>query len=226
MAPIPISVFTGFLGAGKTTTILNLLPLLPKDYKVVLLKNEFGDVEVDSKLAQQSSLAAVSEILNGCMCVRRCHLVLCSSCAGAVCSSGRCRRRSSRYAVRPLFIVRSRLIPRRQLSPGSHHHRVLVSASLDPRTILILYSGSAFPATLAFQIRQLAQDTGDFVLDAIITVVDAENFAGYEDDSPTARMQASYSDIILIVRPSPPSLPSLTTRRTNGNTSPSAISTS
>jgi G3E family GTPase len=82
---IPITVFTGFLGAGKTSIILALLPQLPKDYKVVLLKNEFGDVEgmfvtfidllreyspnlsVDSQLAKQSSLTAVSEILNGCM---------------------------------------------------------------------------------------------------------------------------------------------------------------
>ena len=80
---IPITVFTGFLGAGKTSIILSLLPRLPEGYKVVLLKNEFGDVEgeslvfntilnlrsilVDSKLAAQSSLTAVSEILNGCM---------------------------------------------------------------------------------------------------------------------------------------------------------------
>ena len=89
---IPITVFTGFLGAGKTSIILSLLPRLPQNYKVVLLKNEFGDVEggfrqvllrrvmglrrtmtsdlafsVDSQLARQSSLAAVSEILNGCM---------------------------------------------------------------------------------------------------------------------------------------------------------------
>ena len=70
---IPITVFTGFLGAGKTSLILSLLPKLPKDYKVVLLKNEFGDVQVDSKLAQESSLTAVSEILNGCMSV---HFVL------------------------------------------------------------------------------------------------------------------------------------------------------
>lgn len=44
-AYIPITVFTGFLGAGKTSIILSLLPKLPKDYKVVLLKNEFGDIE-------------------------------------------------------------------------------------------------------------------------------------------------------------------------------------
>jgi Ni2+-binding GTPase involved in maturation of urease and hydrogenase len=42
---IPITVFTGFLGAGKTSIILSLLPQLPADYRVVLLKNEFGDIE-------------------------------------------------------------------------------------------------------------------------------------------------------------------------------------
>jgi G3E family GTPase len=42
---IPITVFTGFLGAGKTSIILSLLPQLPSDYRVVLLKNEFGDIE-------------------------------------------------------------------------------------------------------------------------------------------------------------------------------------
>ena len=33
MSPIPITVITGFLGSGKTTLILNLLPQLPKTYK-------------------------------------------------------------------------------------------------------------------------------------------------------------------------------------------------
>jgi G3E family GTPase len=61
-------------------------------------------------------------------------------------------------------------------------------------------SRSAFPATLAFQIRELEKETGGaFKLDAIVTVIDAENFKGYEDKSPTAKMQAAYTDIILIV---------------------------
>ena len=69
-----------------------------------------------------------------------------------------------------------------------------------PDRIFIECSGSAFPATLAFQIRELERQTGgDLKLDAIITVIDAENFVGYEDTSPTAKMQASYSDVILIV---------------------------
>jgi G3E family GTPase len=64
MAPISVTVFTGFLGirqnrdfirtqrspafiigAGKTSLILKCLPQFPQDYKVVLLKNEFGDVQ-------------------------------------------------------------------------------------------------------------------------------------------------------------------------------------
>ncbi|KAJ7158891.1 CobW/HypB/UreG, nucleotide-binding domain-containing protein [Mycena filopes] len=154
-SPIPITVFTGFLGAGKTSIILSLLPRLPKDYKVVLLKNEFGDIEVDSQLAKQSSLAAVSEILNGCMC---CVLV------GQMQTA--------------LLEIRDKYRPDR---------------------IIIECSGSAFPATLAFQIRELERQTqGDLKLDAIVTVIDAENFLGYEDTSPTAKMQASYTDMILI----------------------------
>ncbi|KAG8720880.1 hypothetical protein FRC08_017462, partial [Ceratobasidium sp. 394] len=152
---IPITVFTGFLGAGKTTIVLSLLPKLPKDYKVVLLKNEFGDVEVDSQLAANSSLAAVSEILNGCMC---CILVG--------------QMKTALLEIRDQY---------------------------HPDRIIIESSGSAFPATLAFQIRELERETdGDFKLDAIVTVVDAENFAGYEDTSPTAKMQAQYTDVILL----------------------------
>ncbi|KAM6504433.1 cobW domain containing protein [Amanita muscaria] len=151
----PITVFTGFLGAGKTSVILSLLPRLPKDHKVVLLKNEFGDIKVDSKLAEQSTVTAVSEILNGCLC---CVLV------------------------------------------GQMETALLeLKEKYDPDRIIIECSGSAFPATLAFQIRKLERETGGKLkLDGIITVIDAENFIGYEDTSPTAKMQASYTDLILI----------------------------
>ena len=64
------------------------------------------------------------------------------------------------------------------------------------------HSGSAFPATLAFQIRDLERETSRALsLDAIVTVIDAENFTGYEDTSVTARMQAQYTDVLLIVSP-------------------------
>ncbi|CAG8812458.1 6419_t:CDS:2, partial [Gigaspora margarita] len=64
---IPVTVFTGFLGSGKTTIILSLLSRVPKGYKLCLLKNEFGDAEVDSELAKENNLE-VQEIINGCLC--------------------------------------------------------------------------------------------------------------------------------------------------------------
>ncbi|KAH9018475.1 cobW-domain-containing protein [Lactarius pseudohatsudake] len=141
---IPVTVFTGFLGAGKTSIILSLLPQLPKYYRVVLLKNEFGEIEVDSQLAKQSNLTAVSEILNGCMCC---------------------------------VLIGQMKLP---TSPPHTHTRSLA------------HSGSAFPATLAFQIRELERETARaLALDAIVT-------AGYEDTSVTARMQAQYTDVLLI----------------------------
>ncbi|KAI9451582.1 cobW-domain-containing protein [Russula earlei] len=152
---IPITVFTGFLGAGKTSLILSILPQLPTAYRVVLLKNEFGDIEVDSQLAKQSSLTAVSEILNGCMC---CVLV------------------------------------------GQMKNALLeILEKYHPDRIIIESSGSAFPAHLAFQIRELERETSRaLALDSIVTVIDAENFTGYEDTSVTARMQAQYTDVLLI----------------------------
>ncbi len=49
-----------------------------------------------------------------------------------------------------------------------------------------MHSGSAFPATLALQIRQLEPE--GFKLDGVVTVIDCVNFRGYEDTSPTAKV--------------------------------------
>lgn len=66
--PIPVTVFTGFLGAGKTTIILDLIKQTPKKYKVAWLKNEIGSVAVDSELATSGGVSMVKEMLNGCVC--------------------------------------------------------------------------------------------------------------------------------------------------------------
>ncbi|KAI8348428.1 CobW/HypB/UreG, nucleotide-binding domain-containing protein, partial [Mortierella sp. GBAus27b] len=63
----PVTVFTGFVGVGKTTIILSLLESMPKGYKFCLLKNEFGDVKVDSQIAKLSNID-VQEMTNGCLC--------------------------------------------------------------------------------------------------------------------------------------------------------------
>jgi G3E family GTPase len=67
-----------------------------------------------------------------------------------------------------------------------------------PDRILIETSGSAFPATLAMEINRLAREhDGAFVLDGVISVIDVENWKGYEDTSYTARLQAKYTDLIV-----------------------------
>lgn len=63
----PITVFTGYLGAGKTSIIINLVKQLPPTYRTVLLKNEFGDVAVDAQLASANNIQ-VKEMVNGCLC--------------------------------------------------------------------------------------------------------------------------------------------------------------
>jgi G3E family GTPase len=75
ISPIPITLITGFLGSGKTTLLLNLLSQLlaqNPSYKLALVKNEFGDLAIDSQLASSSSISGVRELLNGCIC---CNLV-------------------------------------------------------------------------------------------------------------------------------------------------------
>ncbi|KNE56025.1 hypothetical protein AMAG_01868 [Allomyces macrogynus ATCC 38327] len=152
-APVQVTVVTGFLGAGKTTIILDLIHRLNAStagYNVCLLKNEFGSVEVDSLLAQEGSIK-VTEMLNGCLC---CVLV-----------------GQMKNALEEL------------------------QAKYNPDRIIIESSGSAFPAPIAWQIRQMEPK---FHLDSIITVVDCVNFRGYEDTSYTAKMQAAYTDLILL----------------------------
>ncbi len=151
--PTPITILTGFLGSGKTTLILNLIPQLPPTYKLALLKNEFGDIAIDSLLASSSSISGVQELLNGCIC---CNLV-------------------------------------GQL--GDALDTLRTDVSLD--RIIIETSGSAFPATLAMEVNRLAKESGNFVLDGVISVVDVENWEGYEDTSVTAKMQARYTDLVV-----------------------------
>lgn len=80
-----------------------------------------------------------------------------------------------------------------------------------PDRIVIETSGSAFPATLAMEVKRLGreglqsqgqgqeqgQGQGDFVLDGVISVIDVENWEGYEDTSYTAKIQAKYTDLII-----------------------------
>jgi hypothetical protein len=69
---------------------------------------------------------------------------------------------------------------------------------ITPDRIIIETSGSAFPATLAMEVNRLSEKTGRYVLDGVMSVIDVENWKGYEDTSITAKMQARYTDLIVL----------------------------
>ena len=65
-SPIPASVLVGFLGAGKTTLINHLLSA-NHGKKIAVVVNEFGEVNIDSKLVRHTTEKMV-EMSNGCIC--------------------------------------------------------------------------------------------------------------------------------------------------------------
>lgn len=66
MTPIPVTIITGFLGAGKTT-MLNALLRDPQFAETAVLINEFGDVQVDHDLVQEFSDELITTT-TGCLC--------------------------------------------------------------------------------------------------------------------------------------------------------------
>lgn len=62
-----VNLITGFLGSGKTTTLLHLLAHKPADEKWAILVNEFGEVGIDGALLANRG-AELKEIPGGCMC--------------------------------------------------------------------------------------------------------------------------------------------------------------
>jgi len=69
---IPVTIITGFLGAGKTTLIRNLIAHAGKR-RIALVINEFGDVGVDGEIlkscgAENCREEDIVELANGCLC--------------------------------------------------------------------------------------------------------------------------------------------------------------
>jgi G3E family GTPase len=81
---------------------------------------------------------------------------------------------------------------------GTTPHTSVYTEKYNPARIIVETSGSAFPAPIAIQIRQLSRENARIHLDSIITVVDCVHFRGYEDISYTAKLQAKYTDVILM----------------------------
>ncbi len=62
-----VDIISGFLGAGKTTFIKELISKVFKDEKIVLIENEFGEIGIDSRFMQNAGIE-VTEMNSGCIC--------------------------------------------------------------------------------------------------------------------------------------------------------------
>ena len=66
-----IDIFSGFLGAGKTTLIKKLIAEAYTGEKIVLIENEFGEIAIDGGFLKDSGVQ-INEMNSGCIC---CSLV-------------------------------------------------------------------------------------------------------------------------------------------------------
>ncbi len=66
-----IDIFSGFLGAGKTTLIKKLMEEAYQGEKLVLIENEFGEIGIDGGFLQEAGIE-ITEMNSGCIC---CSLV-------------------------------------------------------------------------------------------------------------------------------------------------------
>ena len=66
-----IDIFSGFIGAGKTTLIKKMIAESYKGQKLVLIENEFGEIGIDGGFLQDSGIN-ITEMNSGCIC---CSLV-------------------------------------------------------------------------------------------------------------------------------------------------------
>ena len=62
-----IDIFSGFLGAGKTTLIRKLIQEAYKGEKLVLIENEFGDIAINGGFLQDAGIE-ITEMNSGCIC--------------------------------------------------------------------------------------------------------------------------------------------------------------
>lgn len=72
LAKLPVTVITGFLGAGKTTLVRHLIQN-PQGKRLAVIVNEFGDVGVDGEILKSCAIPDcpaenIMELSNGCIC--------------------------------------------------------------------------------------------------------------------------------------------------------------
>jgi G3E family GTPase len=155
---IPVTILTGFLGAGKTT-LFNRILTEQHGHRIAVIENEFGEAGIDNEILLQGRDEQIVELNNGCICCT----------------------------------VRGDLV--RILGSLSEKCR---SGKLDFERVIIETTGLADPAPVA---QTFFVDDGiarDYLIDAIVTVVDAKHASAQLDAHHEAQEQVGFADRILV----------------------------
>ncbi|CAN0288467.1 unnamed protein product [Ascophyllum nodosum] len=181
---VPVTILTGFLGAGKTS-LLNHLLHTQREKRIAVIENEFGAVPIDAELlADGDGLSAAEQVVvldNGCMC---------------------CSVRGDLLGA--FASVSSKLEEAK--ARGDRGNKVLDS-------VLVETTGMADPVPIVRTLLQTPAIANYFALDGVVTLVDAKNLlerlragenADDEDGATTegevdeAFQQIMFSDRIVI----------------------------
>lgn len=154
MSKIPVTLITGFLGAGKTSLLNHIIEAYPSK-KFAIIENEFGEENIDSQLVNKLKNEAIFELSNGCIC---CNL------------------------NDELYVVLKNLI---QSDHQFNHLLIETTGIADPGSILASFVTDPFVKK-------------EFVLDAVICLVDAEHALRMINEEDILKKQIAISDKIFL----------------------------
>ena len=159
MSLIPVTIITGFLGAGTTTLLNRILRDKQHKQRIAVIENEFGEENIDSNILVQDDAEQIVEMSNGCIC---------------------CTIRSD------LVTALTRLANKRKSGEISFDRVVIETTGLaDPG-----------PVAQTFFLEDAVAE--DFMIDGIITLMDAVFAMRQLDEYEQARQQVGYADRLLI----------------------------
>lgn len=196
---VPVTIVTGFLGAGKTTLVNHILSSKGRK-RVAVVENEFGEINIDNSLGKHLSCRFVTTfdvfLTVSANLIAREDIVSLEN--GCVCCSLRkdivnaLKQLDNRYLIKIVYKLRSCVFRSK-----------IEGAKFD--AILLETTGLADPAPVVFTFLSHPWIAREFRLDSILCVVDAKYVLrnlGIESEDPEtvneAGQQIAYGDLILI----------------------------
>lgn len=156
---IPVTIVTGFLGAGKTTLINKVLHEKHNE-KIAVIINEFGSVGVDHQFVLDVE-ETIYQMDNGCIC---------------------CTLRDDIAETLDAIL------------------RAKKDGAIEVDRILFETTGLADPAPIAHTFINVPFLNDNFIVDAVLTVVDAKNFLHEIKTQDEPAKQAGFADKIFLTK--------------------------